>query len=132
PVTSPFARAAWSWTEHLRHGGTTPWSTWLGLTHDADPPAGLTPPGAAQLELLRTLAAQAGPDRATALPRLTEVVLGRSGPGRGLAQQPLAWPGPLGRPPFGAPPVDPGDVPVAELLRLGVGVLTDLLLTRPP
>ena len=130
-MTSPYARAAWSWTEHLRRGGTTPWSTWVDLAHEVEPPAGWSPPGAAQLELLRTFAAQAGPEGASALPALAEVVLTRSGPGRGLAQQPLWWPGPLERPAFGAPPVDPVDVPVAELLRLGTGVLTELLLSRP-
>lgn len=131
-------RVAWSWTEQLRSGGSTPWSAWLAEEHadQAVAPVGWSPAGAAQLELVRRLAAAAG-DRPTgpAFTRLADLVLSRSGPGRGLAEQPLAWPGggevaPGRR--FGAPPVDPADVPVDELVRLAVGTLTELLLAGPP
>ena len=130
-------RAAWSWTEHLRHGGTTTWAAWVAAARDRDVavPAGWHPPGAAQLELVRRLA-----DRPAARPllaagtfhRLADLVLQRSAPGRGMAPAPLAWPASatLG-PGFGAPPADPADVPRAELVRVGVGVLAELLVRSP-
>jgi hypothetical protein len=138
-------RAAWSWTEHVRGGGSTPWRTWAAAPADSrrgDPPVGWAPPGAAQLELARRLAAGAaatGTPTVATLTRLVDLVLSRSGPGRGLAQQPLAWPGApdahgdvaAAARRFGAPPVDPSDVPVGELVRLAVGTLTELLLTDP-
>ena len=131
-------RAAWSWTEQLRSGGSTPWSAWLAEERAGDaagPPAGWSPAGAAQLELVRRLAAAVGDGPSgPAFTRLADLVLSRSGPGRGLAEQPLASPGggevaPHRR--FGAPPVDPADVPVDELVRLAVGTLTELLLAGP-
>ncbi len=127
--------AAWSWAEHLRQGGTRPWSAWTGEAAapgspaTGHPPAGWVPPAAAQLELVRLLAARpaAGPlVRSGRFPRLADVVLGRSAPGRGLAAAPLRWPHDDG-PRVGAPPVDPADLPVAELVRAGVGVLAELL-----
>ncbi len=126
-----YAQATWSWTQHLRRGGSTPWQQWRRDWHpdpDSSVPAGWFAPGAAQLELVRRMA-----DRGGALQGFTELadlVLGRSGPGRGLAQQPLSWGGNDG-PRFGPPPVDPADVPLEELLRLGVGVLSELLLRAP-
>jgi hypothetical protein len=90
-------------------------------------------PGAAQLELVRRLAALA-PARGVApaaFGTLADVVLTRSGPGRGLAEQPLSFPsGAPGRR-FGAPPTDPSDVPPTELVRVAVGTLTQLLLESP-
>ena len=98
-------------------------------------PPGWSMPGAAQLELVRRLARRQ--DRRTggdadAFRSLADLVLGRSGPGRGRAQQPLSWTG-AGEGPrrFGAPPLDPSDVPVDELVRVGVGALTELLLRAP-
>lgn len=133
----------WSWSQHLRDGGTTPWRDWVAAGHPDHPgrpfpsrPPGWTPPGAAQLELVRRLAAA---DRlhGPAFTRLADLVLTRSGPGRGLAHQPLAWPGDAAAPAdpgrrFGAPAVDPADVPLEELVRLAVGTLTELLLRVPP
>ena len=47
---------AWSWVEHLRSGGTTPWAEWVREpAAPADVPRGPLP-GAAQLELVRRLA----------------------------------------------------------------------------
>lgn len=122
-----YREAARSWTEHLRAGGTTPWAGWSAGHHEATVPDGWTVPGAAQLELVRRLATR-GRLHGDAFTRVADVVLGRSGPGRGLAQQPLSWPATPGSRRFGAPPVDPADVPEEELVRLGVGALTDLLL----
>jgi hypothetical protein len=126
-----YEQATWSWTQHLRRGGSTPWSQWQ-RDWQPDPdtavPAGWSAPGAAQLELVRRMA-----DRGGALQGfsgLADLVLGRSGPGRGLAQQPLSWDG-RDAPRFGPPAIDPADVPLEELIRLGVGVLSELLLRAP-
>lgn len=129
-----FDRAVWSWSEHLRHGGSREWSGWEAPEPGAvAPPPGWSPSGAAQLELVRRLAAHAtltGP----AFTALADLVLDRSGPGRGLAQQPLSWPAhaeSVSGSSVGPPPVDPVDVPVEELVRLGAGALTELVLTHP-
>ena len=91
-------------------------------------PRGWSVPGAAQLERVRRLALVSQLDGAT-FTRLADVVLHRSAPGRGLAQQPLSWPVREGAPRrFGAPPTDPSAVPVDELVRVAVGTLTELLL----
>ena len=122
-----YEQAAWSWTQHLRRGGSTPWRDWQP-DPDLSVPTDWTVPGAAQLELVRRLADRGGALRG--FTELADLVLGRSGPGRGLAQQPLSWSG-GDAPAFGPPPVDPVDVPIDELLRLGVGVLAELLLRAP-
>jgi hypothetical protein len=126
-VTVSFEQAAWSWTEHLRAGGARPWSAWVADEEGGGVavPAGWTPPGAAQLEFVRRAAAVTGPG----LPvRFADRVFGRSGPARGLANLPLGWPGTPTSRPFGPPMTDPAEVPQQELIRVGVGVLTDLLL----
>lgn len=128
-----YLEAAWSWHQHLRTAGSTPWTEWTARSAGSVPPeqpvpAGWTVPGAAQLELVRRLAERSVLEE-TSFARLADLVLSRSGPGRGLAQQPLAWPGAAGC--FGPPPVDPGEVPLEELLRVGVGALTELLLAGP-
>ena len=134
PLTPPsYEQVARSWTEHLRSGGTTPWAAWVGGDggSQAIVPRGWSVPGAAQLELVRRLAMVSQLDGAT-FARLADVVLHRSAPGRGLAQQPLSWPVLAGAPRrFGAPPTDPSDVPVDELVRVAVGTLTELLLVAP-
>ncbi|QWZ07609.1 hypothetical protein KRR39_19635 [Nocardioides panacis] len=132
---TPYEQAARSWTEHLRSGGATPWSTWVArpAATDVAVPPGWTMPGAAQLELVRRLADRlARSDDTDAFRGLADLVIGRSGPGRGRAQQPLSWTGTGDGPRrFGAPPVDPADVPADELVRVGVGALTELLLRAP-
>jgi hypothetical protein len=126
-----YEQATWSWAQHLRRGGSTPWRQWR-RDWRPDPgtavPESWVAPGAAQLELVRRLADRGGALRGFS--DLADLVLGRSGPGRGLAQQPLTW-GEHDAPRFGPPPVDPSDVPLEELLRLGVGVLSELLLRAP-
>ncbi|HYO38730.1 MAG TPA: hypothetical protein VER39_03645 [Nocardioidaceae bacterium] len=152
-----YLQDVWSWQQHLRSGGSTSWREWL-LTDRTGVavPAGWSEPGAAQLEVVRRLALRrlGGPgseDRPGAFADLADLVTSRSGPGRGLGQQPLAW-GPEGtgsghpgegdplsgrfpastatsrRHRVGAPPVDPAEVPLEELVRVGVGALTELLL----
>lgn len=148
--TVSYEQAVWSWHRHLASGGSTPWREWVGRGPTADagrwPPAaewvtvpeGWSPPGAAQLELVRRVAAR-GELAGEAMHALAELVTGRSGPGRGLGQQPLSWPGEWsgggsgGGPGHrtGAPPVDPAEVPDEELVRVGAGALTELLLAAP-
>jgi hypothetical protein len=99
-------------------------------------PPGWPAPGAAQLELVRRLAGRPAARPllvAGAFGRLADVVLQRSAPGRGMAPAPLAWPAgsPAAAHGFGAPPADPADVPRAELVRVGVGVLAELLVAAP-
>lgn len=128
-MTVSFERAAWSWTEHLRSGGTRPWSDWVaaGEGNGAAVPDGWTPPGAAQLEVVRRAATVPGHNLSM---EYVDLVLARSGPARGLANLPLGWPGTTERRAFGPPRTDPADVPEEELIRVGVGVLIDLLLLR--
>jgi hypothetical protein len=130
-----FQATAWSWVDHLRAGGTTPWLEWLrtapadaGADHAGRGPV----PGAAQLELVRRLAGRrtggrAGPGFAD----LADRALRRSGPGRGPARLPLLWPDEDRPRRVGAPPTDPAAVPADELARVGVGLLAELLAARP-
>ncbi len=65
---------------------------------------------------------------------LADLVLARSGPGRGPAHLPLLWPDDdrsanLRR--VGAPPVDPSAIPAGELCRVGAGVLAHQLIGLP-
>ncbi len=129
-----FDQAAWSWVDHLRHGGSTPWVDWTAAAPAGRPPQPSVPlPGAAELELVRRLAERA-PDTVppAAFTALADLVLGRSGPGRGLPQLPLLWPSASQRSPVGAPPTDPATVPAVELVRVGVGTFVDLLLREDP
>lgn len=128
--------AAWSWADHLRAGGTTPWASWV--TTPRDLPGEDSPqdrgrvPGAAQLELVRRLAGRLDGPAGPGFAELADRAMGRSAPGRGPAHIPLAWPGE--RPPsrrIGVPPTDPGTLPADELARAGVGLLADLLVTAP-
>ena len=136
PADGPdYAQAVWSWTEHLRAGGSTPWTAWVasGSGASAHVPPAWDAPGAAQLELARRLA-EAAPSREVApaaYRRLADTVLTRSGPGRGLAQQPLSFPsaGPARR--FGAPATDPSAVPSDETFLQHLGTLTEQLLEAP-
>lgn len=113
-----YEAAVLSWAEHLRSGGSTPWA-------EFEPTGARTGevPGAAQLELVRLLAEKwegAGFDQ------LADRVLRRDAPGRGLPRLHVVHP----EAPRGVA-VDPADVPVDELLRVGTGVLADLALEAP-
>lgn len=107
-------RRAWGWVAHLRDGGTTPWRDWTGR----GPADGRLLPGAQQLELLRrlNLAGSPGPD-------LADRVLAASAPGRGRPDLELA--GAVRALRFGPAPVDPGDLPDDELIRVATSVLAD-------
>ncbi len=135
-MTAGLREAGWGWADHLRSGGTTPWLRWLDQQPDlagAEAGAGTADrgrlPGAAQLELVRRLAARsAAPAGGPAFAALADLALARSGPGRGPARLPLLWPPETAGRRHGPPPTDPARVPPEELVRLGVGLLAELLL----
>lgn len=137
---------AQGWVRHLRAGGTTTWADWVtrvqpgsaGEVTGPEPtetaavasggPGGDELPGAAQAEVVRRLAvrwAETG-RHLTDFGWLADLVLARSGPGRGLGDLPVAGAG-SGSRVFGPLAMDPGAVPEQELLRICVGVLADLL-----
>lgn len=137
-----YPEAALAWARHLRGGGSTPWLEFLAghRLEEQGPRVGAGVPGAAQLELVRLLAARAhalasppDPDRFTSL---ADDVFGRAVAGRGLGDRPLLWPPHRtahhtvapGR--HGAPPIDPAALPVGELLRTAAGVVADQLVAR--
>jgi hypothetical protein len=143
-VSTPTGRnLAWSWVDHLRDGGTSTWREWQRRPEVAvatSTPGDAPLPGAAQLELVRLLATRRSERRGTGSVRpavdaagfgaLADRTFTRSGPGRGMAELPLALPGDRRRG-VGPAPVDPGDVPAEELVRVGVGLLADLLTETP-
>ena len=116
--------AAWTWVDHLRAGGTTPWAEWLSGSGGVEDPRGSDRllPGAQQLELVRRLnqAGRPGKD-------LVERVLVASAPGRGRqdlellgAVEPLA---------FGPPPIDPATLTADDLVRVAVGLVAEDLVS---
>ncbi len=105
---------AWGWVDHLRAGGTTPWSAWTGTAE----PSGRAVPGAQQLELLRRLNEVGTPSAV-----LVERVLATSAPGRGQPDLELVGAAHDSR--FGPPPVDPAAVPVRELLRVATALIAE-------
>ena len=122
-----------AWARELARGSTRTWADHLAAPAGA-PAGGPAPsgpvPGAAQLELARRLAGR--PDVASDpdFAGLVDLVLDTTGPGRGLLDVPLPWPG--GTPGLGTPPVAPEDLPAEELLRVCTGVLARLLAAEPP
>ncbi len=112
-------RRAWAWVQHLRQGGTTPWTDWTGTAE----PGGAVVPGAQQLELVRRLNQTGEPG-----PRLVERVLGASAPGRGQPDLELLDAAPESR--FGPRPVDPGTLPDGELLRVAASILAEDVVAR--
>lgn len=126
--TTSGERRAWAWVEHLRHGGTTPWSS---FTEEGEARGPLLP-GAIQLEVLRRLNLLAGGLQGGLKTQqaLADRVLESSAPGRGQPDLQLAgvldWSG------FGPAPVDPVDLLPAELVRLAVGVLAELTVDSDP
>lgn len=137
-----YEQAVSAWAEHLRSGGTTPWSAWStempGL-HDVTPVRPL--PDAIHLELARRInlaaaghdrGAAQGPVRGTGPAGMVDRVFATAAPGRGLIDVPLPWSTTVRR--FGTPPFDPVRLPEEELVRLAVGVLAHLLpdVPRPP
>ncbi|MEP9362856.1 hypothetical protein ABLE68_07825 [Nocardioides sp. CN2-186] len=114
PEDTPGVRRAWGWVAHLLSGGTTPWRVWT----DEGRPGGRVLPGAQQLELLRRLNLVGG-----VTPELATRVLEASAPGRGRPD--LELEGSVDRLAFGPPPVDPGDLPDDELLRVATSLIAD-------
>lgn len=115
-----YPEAVSGWVAHLRAGGTTPWSQWLGREPERATP--LDPlPDAPHLELVRRLTAAAGEP----VEGLADLVLAVPSPGRGPVDVPLSWPNRPHR--FGSPAADPADLPADDLVRLATGVLVHLL-----
>jgi len=112
---------AWGWVAALREGATTPWREFAG----AGDRRGHYLPGAQQLELLRRLNA-AGRPGAT----LVERVLTASAPGRGRPDLELVGAAEESR--FGPRPVDPAELPDAELARVATGLIAEDLVTAGP
>lgn len=131
PSAAPtYGGAVSAWADHLRAGGTTPWSAWPPEAQRDEPPARRPLPDAIHLELVRRINLAAGPD-AHDLHGLADRVLTTASPGRGLLDVPLPWPSEPRR--FGTPAVEPSSLPEDELVRLAVGVLAHLLPDlRPP
>jgi hypothetical protein len=120
PSATADTAAAWLWVDHLRGGGTTTWSAWLGSAAGADDPrrGDRLLPGAQQLELVRRLNEAGRPPA-----HLVERVLVASAPGRGRqdlellgAVEPLA---------FGPPPIDPATLGADDLVRVAVGLIAE-------
>ncbi len=107
-------RRAWGWVAHLRDGGTTPWHAWTGEGTQG----GAWLPGAQQLELLRRIRLAGRPS-----PALVERVLAASAPGRGTPD--LELDGAAHPSPFGPRPVDPADLPDAELTRVATSLIAE-------
>ncbi|MFS3127573.1 hypothetical protein ACLM5J_04130 [Nocardioides sp. Bht2] len=114
-------RRGWAWVAHLRAGGTTPWHEFTGDAASQGPWL----PGAIQLELARRVNLAGDPQ-----PDVVERVLAASAPGRGLPDLELI--GADNGSAFGPRPVDPAQVPLKELIRLGTGVLAEELAQRDP
>lgn len=121
-------RRARAWVDHLRRGGTTPWRTVLEQPPvDAAPGGSGRLPGAAQLESARRLNVLGGEDTA-AHRRLVDRLLETGSPGRGQPDLDLVG---VPQTRFGPPPVDPADLPEAELLRVVVGALAEVVVHSP-
>jgi hypothetical protein len=135
-----FAATAAAWVGHLRAGGTTPWRDWVSLGISDEPASGPLDgdlPGASQLELLRRLnlvradvTLGVPPDVMVAV---ADRLVQRAGPGRGPTELPLLWPSSPDLTSSGrvGTPVDPGSLPAGELLRVGAGLLADLVRELP-
>lgn len=131
-----------SWVEQVRGGGSQTWAEWAARHPVPGAPEGSAVggpgmPGAAQLEVVRRLAASPLSALVHDFAALADLVLARTGPGRGMPELPLAWPSDGSRPRrdghrVGAHPVDPGAVPVEELVRITVGTLGELVLDTEP
>lgn len=106
---------AWAWVAHLRAGGTTPWAEF----HQETEPHGPWLPGAIQLEVARRL------NLVRRDSALVDRILDSSAPGRGQPDLELLGAGEGRR--FGPPPVDPAALPPAELVRMAVGVLAEMV-----
>lgn len=117
-MTASGQRRAWGWVAHLRQGGTTPWASFAGEGIQG----GVYLPGAQQLELLRRLHLTGRPSDT-----LVERVVSASAPGRGTPDLELVGAAQESR--FGPRPVDPEDLPEAELTRVAIGLIAEDLVS---
>jgi hypothetical protein len=145
PPDAEYADRVRAWAGLLRAGSTQTWSAFLGgpAAEAGATDSGSLLPGAAQLELVRRLAAGSGDgDELPDFAGLADLVLTTAGPGRGLVDVPLPWPGAstgsTSEVLIGTPPVEPDRLPADEILRVAAGVLARLLAAetgspvRPP
>ena len=116
--------AAWTWVDHLRAGGTTPWAEWLAGAAGVGDPRGADRllPGAQQLELVRRLNGAGRPSS-----ELVERVLVASAPGRG--RQDLELLGAVEPLSFGPRPIDPATLTPDDLVRVAVGLVAEDLVS---
>ncbi len=121
PTRADRERAVRAYAAHLCAGGGETWGRWRAHLTGQEPFDATGPrPGGAQLEVVRRLVRLPAAD----LPGLADLVLHTPAPGRGRVEAPLPWPG-LAEPP-GPAPVAPDRLPDDELLRVCLGVLSDL------
>jgi hypothetical protein len=124
-----------TWARALRGGSTQTWRECLAESAPAaDVPADNATgplPGAAQLELVRRLSASDASGDLPDFGALVDLVLSTTGPGRGLVDVPLPWPG-SGPASVGTPPIEPEAIPADELIRACTGVLVRLLAAVHP
>ena len=120
-------RLAWGWVAHLRDGGTTTWRDWRAAETGAGESHGRYLPGAQQLELLRRLNLAGRPSA-----ELAQRVLAASAPGRGMPDLQLV--GASDESAFGPRPIEPTDLPDAELTRVATGLIAEdvVALGTPP
>ncbi|MDQ4053987.1 MAG: hypothetical protein M3237_14975 [Actinomycetota bacterium] len=111
-------RLAWGWVAHLRDGGTTTWRDWRAAATGAAETDGRYLPGAQQLELLRRLNLAGRPSA-----ELAQRVLAASAPGRGIPDLQLV--GASEESAFGPRPIEPTDLPCAELTRVATGLIAE-------
>jgi hypothetical protein len=116
-----------AWAGQLRNGSNQTWAEFLAAPIPAGPPGPEAVPGAAQLELVRRLTTIDPPG----FERLADLVFSTAGPGRGLVDVPLPWPGTDDPDRLGTPPVAPELLPAEELIRASCGVLVRLLAAEP-
>jgi hypothetical protein len=124
-----YAERVRAWAADLRAGSTQTWAEFRdGAPVPTTESTAAPLPGAAQLELVRRLAATSGD--VPHFGELADLVLTTTGPGRGLVDVPLPWHGP---PPMtGTPPVEPDALPPDELVRAATGALVALLASMSP
>jgi hypothetical protein len=117
-VSETGERLAWGWVAHLREGGTTTWRDWRVAATAGAETHGRYLPGAQQLELLRRLNLEGRPSA-----ELAQRVLGASAPGRGTPDLQLV--GAAEESAFGPRPIEPLDLPDAELTRVATGLIAE-------
>ncbi len=129
-----YQAAVRAWAARLRAAEPVTWSAFCASGDGASVGARVDPsttlvPGSGQLEIVRRLAVLHRSEGLPDFAGLADLVLASSGPGRGLVDPPLPWPG--SAPGHGPAPVEPDLLPGTELVRAASGALVPLLLRSP-